>query len=311
MKLSKNKLADLIDMDDPQAVQGEVHHILVLMFPRFDPTVLSQVFQDIVSLFQGDYPGYRGCNTQYHDLKHTTDCWLAMARLMHGALINDVRLAENSVLLGLIAALLHDTGYIQTAEEESGTGGKYTLVHVERSIAFLDKYLRGKGFSAADCHFCHNCLKCTGLNVNPEKEVRFLSRDNEIVGKMLGTADLLGQMADRTYLEKLPFLYREFQEAGVPGFDSELDLLKKTPDFWEFTQKRFATELGNMDRYMRDHFRVRWGINRDLNQEAVEIAINYLKYVLAHHEGSYAWHLRRKRLMYLYQESLPAWNRDH
>ena len=31
---------------------------------------------------------------------------------------------------------------------------------------------------------------------------------------MLGTADLIGQMADRYYLEKLLLLYEEFSEAG-------------------------------------------------------------------------------------------------
>ena len=31
-------------------------------------------------------------------------------------------------------------------------------------------------------------------------------------------ADLVGQMSDRAYLEKLLFLYYEFKEAGFPGY---------------------------------------------------------------------------------------------
>jgi hypothetical protein len=114
---------------------------------------------------------------------------------------------------------------------------------------------------------------------------------------MLGTADLLGQMADRSYLERLPFLYREFQEGRVPGFESELDLLKKTPAFWEFTQSRLAVDLRNMDRYMRDHFRVWWGLDQDLNRDTIEENIAYLKFVLENHGSEYHKYLRRVGLM--------------
>ena len=55
--------------------------------------------------------------------------------------------------------------------------------------------------------------------------------ENEILGKMLGTADLLGQMSDRTYLEKLPFLYLEFKHAGIDGVGTELDFFDSTPGF--------------------------------------------------------------------------------
>jgi transcriptional antiterminator NusG len=37
------------------------------------------------SFFRGSIHGYQGCNTWYHNFKHTTDCLLTMARLMHGA----------------------------------------------------------------------------------------------------------------------------------------------------------------------------------------------------------------------------------
>lgn len=40
-------------------------------------------------------------------------------------------------------------------------------------------------------------------------------------------------MADRAYLAKLIYLYHEFREGGVAGYESELDLLKKTPTFTE------------------------------------------------------------------------------
>ena len=40
------------------------------------------------------------------------------------------------------------------------------------------------------------------------------------MGKVLGTADLVAQMADKNYQEKLPLLFLEFQEAGMEEFES-------------------------------------------------------------------------------------------
>ena len=70
------------------------------------------------------------------------------------------------------------------------------------------------------------------------------SEEEEIVGKILGVTDLMGQLDDRNYLEKLILLYLEFEEGKVQGFDSGFDLLEKiTIGFFTFTEKRFARDL--------------------------------------------------------------------
>jgi hypothetical protein len=283
----------------PNDILEEVKDIVFLMFSQFsshkiifDLSKVTSAYLDIVKLFRGDYCGYRKCNTKYHDLRHTDDCLLIMARLIHGAYLNGCRFSNRSIILGLISAIVHDTGYIQTVDEKIGTGGRYTITHIDRSVAFAKKYLERKGYPANDFHFIMNCLQCTGLNVVIE-DIKFESIENELMGKMLGTADLIGQMADSKYLEKLPFLFEEFQEGGITEYETELDLLQKTPAFWEFTQRRFATELGNVDRYLRDHFRVRWGIDRDLDREAIEKNILRLESILKNHPTDYRKHLRR------------------
>ena len=290
------KFEDLVCMDRPEDVREEVYRIALLMFPELDVGPIRQVFSDIVDLFKGYYPGYKQCNIYYHDLKHTTDCLMAMARLIHGAVLEGIRLDERHVILGLIASLLHDTGYLQRQDDKLGTGAKYTLSHVERSIEFMDEYFQTKGFSREDFVLCRACLLCTGLQTKVS-EITFESHAHEILGKILGTADLLGQMADRTYLERLPFLYLEFSEGGVPGFENELDLLKKTPGFWEFTKQRFAEELSNVDRFMQRHFLVRWGLDRDLYREAIEKNMLYVSYLVEKHPADYRKHLRRGGLM--------------
>ena len=94
-------------------------------------------------------------------------------------------------------------------------------------------------------------------------------------------------MANGNYLEKLPFLYGEFKEGRVPGFSDELDLLKKTPAFWEVIKKRFVSELGHVDLYLRDHFRVYCGIEHDLYRQAIDRNIGRLEVLLKNLENDY------------------------
>ena len=286
------QLSKLIDMENPHSVLDEVRTIVFMIFSEFDFEPVNRVFADVVKLFRGEYPGHRVCNTEYHDLKHTTDSMLAMIRLIHGAILQGETLPQENVSLGIISALLHDTGYIQTLDDDQGTGAKYTLVHIERSIEFTHNYFTEKGFSLADFENCRDILNCTGLNTKI-KDIPFKSKEIELLGKMLGAADLLGQMADRTYLEKLLFLYHEFREGNVAGYSSETELLKKTLGFYDIAKKRFADELGSVNKYLVYHFRKRWNIDRELYQDAIEKNMNYLKHILANHEKEYRDHLRR------------------
>lgn len=290
--MTELQLSVLVDMENPQNVLDEVRTIVLMMFPEFDFGQIDRVFKDIVRLFRGEYPGYRKCSTEYHDLKHTTDAFLAMARLMQGVLVGGENLTREQVNLGLICTLMHDTGYIQTLDDDDGTGAKYTRIDTRRSIGFMDKYLSESGFPKEDFKHYPQILICTGLETRVS-EIHFRSQETELLGKMLGTADLLGQMADRIYLEKLLFLFYEFREARIMGYDTELDLLKKTIDFYAMTRKRFAIELDSMNEYMRLHFKVCWNLDRDLYMEAIEKNISYLKFLLENHEKEYRKYLNR------------------
>lgn len=292
---------DLVEMKNPLLVLKEVKHIVSEMFPGFNFEPLDAVFKDTVRLFRGDYPGFQPCNTEYHDLKHTTDTLLAMTRLIHGGALNGLHFSKKGVLLGLISALLHDSGYILTLGE-SGFGAQYTLTHIDRSIHFLRRYFLEGGYSNKDMDACDVILKCTGLNVSIP-QIHFLSPENEILGKMLGTADLLGQMADRNYLEKLPFLYREFKQAGIEGLGTELDFLDNTPGFYEITCERLTHDLGGVAVYMRDHFRARWNADEDLYMMAIEKNIEYLKFILKNHrEDAHAQLKRGGQMLKLQQQ---------
>jgi hypothetical protein len=282
ISLRSNPIAspERVSLDNPGDVMGEVKNIILLIYKKFDFSQFEHIFSDILGLFNGKYPGYRRCNTFYHDLSHTMDCLLVTAKLIHGASLNGIVFTHRDVTLGLISALMHDTGYIQAVEDDTGTGAKYTVSHIERSIEFMEKYFHDHAFPAEYLPICRDFLRCTGLEVKIN-EIKFQSREHEILGQILGTADLIGQMANENYLEKLPFLYDEFKEAGVPGYNNRFDLLEKTPAFWEMVKKRLVNELGHVDRYLGDYLRVLWGINQDLYRQAIDRNIERLQVFLA------------------------------
>ena len=296
MKNENIRLSSLVEMEKPESVLSEIKIIIATIIPEFDFSPLDRIYYDIVKLFSGDYPGYRKCNTEYHDLTHTTDTLLAITRLIHGYSINNEPLCEKDVFLGLVSALMHDTGYIQTHDEKLGTGAKYTLEHVNRSMLFMEKYFVKNCYSIEDFKFCKNCLYCTDMHMRVA-DIKFSSCEEELFCKMLGTADLLGQMADRIYLEKLLFLYYEFREGHVLGYESELDLLKKTLEYYTSTKKKFESELGNINKYMIYHFKERFNIDKDLYIESIEKNIEYLKYILENHEKDYRDYLRRGNII--------------
>ena len=143
--------------------------------------------------------------------------------------------------LGLLAILLHDTGYLKRRTDFEGTGAKYTLTHVNRSCDFARELLTQKGFTLEQIQSIQNMIRCTGVDADL-KSIRFGSAQERIVGFALGTADLLGQMAAPDYVDKLPILYEEFVEAAkfsenrvasATSFTSVEDLMRKTPGFWE------------------------------------------------------------------------------
>ena len=86
--MSNTKLSDLVDIHSPDAVLKEVLEILHLISPDLDSAPVVSAFHTVVRLFSGKYPNYQACNTDYHDLRHTTDAFLAMSRLIHGAMLN-------------------------------------------------------------------------------------------------------------------------------------------------------------------------------------------------------------------------------
>ncbi|BDQ37915.1 hypothetical protein SYK_22750 [Pseudodesulfovibrio nedwellii] len=274
------KLYDFVDPADGECVRREAEEILREFFSKYDASVFQKAFEDVEKLFFGLYPGYRASNTKYHNFEHTCAVVLATVRLIYGALADGEVFSEKECLKGLLSALYHDVGLIQVADDTLGTGAKYTVGHEERSIMFMRSNLDGV-MSQDDMDDIADCIRCTILAMSPSK-VAFASEHMRIMGYFLGSADLLAQIADRYYLEKLFLLFEEFQEAKIPGYDSAMDLLSKTNTFYEgVVRTRLDKEFMRVDRYMKLYFRDRRKVDKDLYSEAIDRNLNYLESMLS------------------------------
>ncbi len=254
-----------VNTKDPSAVAREAQATYQALFPNGDPLFVSRVFGWAVDAFTGNYRDYQPIDARYHDLEHTMQGTLCMIRLLRGRQAAGVmpRLPQTTFELGLLAILLHDTGYLKQRGDTNGTGAKYTAIHVPRSAEFARQLLAEKGFPETDVHAVQHMIRCTGvdtdLNVIP-----FQSDEERVAGFALGTADLLGQMAAADYVEKLPILYSEFAEAAkhstgakarVSAFTSAEDLIAKTPAFWEnYVLLKIERDFGGLYRFLNDPY---------------------------------------------------------
>jgi hypothetical protein len=272
-----NRLYDLIDPDSPAETLAEIKNILLLLDPSPDSLPIEEIYEDIIRLFSGEFPGYKASNTKYHNLGHTCSTALAAARLIHGLHVQGQVFSPRLVQLCIIGSLFHDTGLIQTEEELEGTGAQHTIGHEDRSISLMGKYLAEKGFLQEDIRDCGHMIKCTEL-FYPMGDIPFNSDEVWTMGKIVGTADLVAQMADRNYQEKLPLLFMEFQEAGVQGFETPLELFQKTEEFYrKVARKRMRNELEGVTSAALYHFRERWEIDKNLYEESIKFNIRRMK----------------------------------
>jgi len=227
------------------------------MFPRAGELFVPQIFGWAIDCFTGQYADYQPIDAKYHDFEHTLQGTLCMARLLRARHEANAQpaLSQRMFELGLIAILLHDTGYLKKIGDVEGTGAKYTVIHVRRSADFAAELLGKKGFAANEIKSVQNMILCTGINAALDK-IPFQSDEEKMVGFALGTADLLGQMAADDYVEKLPVLYSEFAEAArfegskgtsVTMFSSAADLIQKTPLFWDkYVRPKLERDFGGL-----------------------------------------------------------------
>lgn len=251
----------IADTKSPAAIQAAVAAIHGEMFSRGNHEFVPKVFGWAVEAFEGRYRDYQPIDATYHDFEHTLQGTLCYAQILRGRQRAGVAPAvpQRMFDLGLLAILLHDTGYLKVRGDNEGTGAKYTLIHVSRSANFAQQLLAEKGFSTEDAGIVMRMIRCTGVNVKIDA-IPFQGEVERTVSFCIGTADLLGQMAAGDYVDKLPILHAEFAEsASYSGtkmmFESAEQLLKMTPMFWEkYVQPKIQKDFQGNCRFLSDPY---------------------------------------------------------
>ena len=258
-------VTNTVQVCNPAAVRDAVHELFAETFSGLSFDKLWLAFYDFERLFTGRFPGYKGCDTTYHDMQHTLDMTLALARLAVGyerSVEPADRLGAGRAQMAVITSLFHDSGYIrhEVRDRDFSNGAEFTLYHVSRSADFLRRYLpelgmtKDVGISSMIVHFTGYELDLDKIELDDPRDI--------ICGHLIGTAELIAQMADRCYLEKCrDRLYNEFVVGGVavenarPGeymvrYKSGKDLLKKTPAFYQqVTRDRLNSKFNRVYRY--------------------------------------------------------------
>ncbi len=257
-----------VETTEPAEVNHEVDRIFLELYPDASTQLLDRFFPDVARLFHGEYPGYRACDTEYHNLQHTLDVTLAMARLMDGYERSRDRtepIGSRLFAFGIVTALLHDIGYLRHSNDtRHRNGAEYTLKHVSRGGKFIEYYLEKVGMRDL-ATVARQIVHFTGYE-RPVHRIKVPNLMFRMLGNMLGTADIIAQMADRCYLEKCrDRLFPEFVFGGLAArdesdrrrsvqFRSKHELLSRTPNFYRTATVRLNEQLGSAYAYAQHHF---------------------------------------------------------
>lgn len=188
------------------------------------------------------------CNCAYHDIHHTlliTDAGLCILRgrqMIYGDL------STKNWINAVVAMLFHDVGYLRSLLPEDNlssakisrtgniinrptgaTDAFLTPYHIDRGIMYVQEKFGADPIIDTDAVARYITMTYFPV-LTPEYPA-----DHDGLGDLVRCADLIGQMADPHYLNKLPRLYTEFCETGEAqsrGLDHAADLQAGVPEFF-------------------------------------------------------------------------------
>lgn len=183
----------------------------------------------------------------YHDMDHTIVVTLVGQEILRGKHMREGGVTPSHWLHFLTSLLLHDIGYVRGVCREddgrsctTGDGGRVTVprgatdafltpYHVERGKAFARERFAKHAF--IDAEIIASNIELTRFPVPDCAD----SRDTGSFSGLVRAADLIGQLADPARPQKLPALFREFEETGMAeklGYEDHSDLQRDYPNFF-------------------------------------------------------------------------------
>jgi hypothetical protein len=186
----------------------------------------------------------------YHNVEHTTLVTLVGQEILRGKHIREGKVSPLDWVNCIISLLMHDIGYIKgvckndnikegkfctgVGDEmvdvpHTGTDASLTKYHVDRGKMFVEE--RFGGHSVISVDVIKRNIEWTRFPVPLSED----SPDQTSFASVVRSADLIGQMCDPRYLNKVAALFYEFEEIGANarlGYKSPLDLKVNYPNFY-------------------------------------------------------------------------------
>ena len=265
---NQSDVTGTVDLTHPAEVTAAVCRILLKRYPDTRIEFIRQAFADIEAAFWGRYPGLLPCDTPYHDLRHSLATSLLMARMVDG--YEAARGADMPVLdadqacLAVVLALYHDIGFLRRPAEADTHGACLIHQHEQRGVDFMRTYLAQGPLAQLSPQA--GLIQATNFAKPLDELLVDLPPAMVLLCQMLGTADLVSQVAGRYYLERCRyFLFEEFVIAGanrtvtpegktVILYETPEDLLRMTPGFFETMVKQRIENFGAPYRCVATHF---------------------------------------------------------
>ncbi len=202
----------------------------------------------------------------YHNVEHTVLVTLVGQEVLRGKQIREGGVSCEDWLNLIISWLCHDIGYVKGVCQQDrvderlyatglddmmislpygATDASLAPFHVDRSKLFIQE--RFGGHKLLDTAAIERNIELTRFPVPADKE----HSDTVNYPGLVRAADLIGQLSDPKYLQKIPALFYEFEETGANktlGHHTPDDLRKNYPAFfWNVVFKYIQPALGYLE----------------------------------------------------------------
>ncbi|NJK61623.1 MAG: metal-dependent phosphohydrolase [Synechococcaceae cyanobacterium SM2_3_1] len=201
-------------------------------------------------------------NALYHNIEHTIFVTLVGQEILLGKYIHSGNVTAEDWLHYMISLICHDIGYVQGVCQldrpekrvfATGKGAEVvellcgatdaslTPYHVDRGKLFIEERFANLPYIQPQV-IQHN-IELTRFPVPLDGD----HQDTTHYPGLVRAADLIGQLSDPRYLQKIPGLFYEFEETGVNkilGYRNPDDLRKNYPTFyWQSVHPYITTAL--------------------------------------------------------------------
>lgn len=184
----------------------------------------------------------------YHDVEHTIQVTLVGQEVLRGKHICEGGVSPNDWFQFIISLICHDIGYVrgvlrddrdgrfatgvngETIELPAGASdAALTPYHVDRGKLYIQE--RFANTDVIDCEAVMRNIELTRFPV-PDKTDGTATDDYPA---LVRASDLIGQLSDPRYLQKINKLFGEFEETGINqqlGYQHPGDLRDNYPKFF-------------------------------------------------------------------------------